>query len=594
MAFLNRLRGGDAPGPPAAPGAAVLTRTADFDEILTPKPGDWPTYHGRLDGNRFSRHAQITAANVPRLALQWSHSLRGFDNGVTPIVLDGIMYITGPNQVSALDARSGREIWRYSRPLTPGLEGDAARGVNRGVAVVGPRVFFVTDNAHLIGLNRVNGSLLWDVVMPENTRLPYGGTMAPLVVGNLVIAGVSGGDGGIRGFLAAYYVETGAQAWRFWTVPTRSDPAASTWVGPMNLEWAGGATWLTGTYDPQSETLYWPTGNPYPDTDGSLRGGDNLYTNCILALDVKTGKLRWYFQFTPHDLWDWDAQQPPLLVDAVFKGAPRQLLLQANRNGFFYVLDRATGKLLLAEPFVMSQTWASRIGADGRPVLLPSIVPDPAGTNVCPAIRGAANWPATSYSPATGLFYVVATENCGVYRSTQFGGGPEGRVAVDAGVAKPASASRWAPRRSRQPAAGVALRHRRRRLQPRRAGRRRHPGAAGDRDRHRPDRVGGAADRQLQQLHRHPGHRRRGGVLRPGERRVRRRRCSDRRPALVLRDAGELEGLVDDLRARRPPVRGGDLRRQRPGLRPARRHGAADHAVASRRRVRPTAASGRA
>ena len=439
LAFLNRLRGGDAPPAPAAAGATVLTRTADFDEILTPKPGDWPTYHGRLDGNRFSRHAQITAANVSRLALQWSHSLRGFDNGVTPIVLDGIMYITGPNQVSALDARSGREIWRYSRPLTPGLEGDAARGVNRGVAVVGPRVFFVTDNAHLIGLNRVNGSLLWDVVMPENTTLPYGGTMAPLVVGNLVIAGVSGGDGGIRGFLAAYHVETGAQAWRFWTVPTRSDPEASTWVGPMNLEWAGGATWLTGTYDPQSETLYWPTGNPYPDTDGSLRGGDNLYTNCILALDVKTGKLRWYFQFTPHDLWDWDAQQPPLLVDAAFQGAPRQLLLQANRNGFFYVLDCTTGKLLLAEPFVMSQTWASRIGADGRPVLLPSIVPDPAGTNVCPAIRGAANWPATSYSPATGFFYVVATENCGVYRSTQFGGGPQGRVAVDAGVATPAA-----------------------------------------------------------------------------------------------------------------------------------------------------------
>jgi alcohol dehydrogenase (cytochrome c) len=333
------------------------------------------------------------------------------------------MYITGPNQVSALDARSGREIWRFSRPRTPGQRGDAARGFNRGAAVLGSRVFFVTDNAHLLALSRVNGALLWEAVLPEKPDLRYGGTMAPLVVGDLVIAGVSGGDEGIRGFIAAYRAATGAQAWRFWTVPARSDPEAASWQGGVNLDEGGGSTWLPGAYDPDTGTLYWPTGNPYPDTDGSERKGDNLYTNSMLALDAKTGKLRWHYQFTPHDLWDWDAEEPPLLVDAMFQGRARKLLLQANRNGFFYVLDRTTGAVLLAKPFVKKLTWASGIGPDGRPQLAPGNTPTPEGVLTCPAIRGATNWMSTAFNPATRLFYVMAVENCFLYRSTMFGGG---------------------------------------------------------------------------------------------------------------------------------------------------------------------------
>ncbi len=423
IAYLTTLRG-PAGGPFAFTNASAdKSAPTDFDEILRPKPGDWPTYHGRLHGNRHSEHAQIAADNVAKLSLQWVHSLRGFDNEMTPLVLDGIMYITGPNQVSALDASSGREIWRFSRPRTPGLRGDAARGFNRGAAVLGPRVFLVTDNAHLVALSRVNGALLWEVVLPEKPGLPYGGTMAPLVVNDLVIAGVSGGDEGIRGFIAAYHVATGEQAWRFWTVPARGEPAAETWKGNVNLDEGGGATWLTGTYDPETDTLYWPTGNPYPDTDGSERKGDNLYTNTMLALEAKTGKLRWHYQFTPHDLWDWDAQEPPVLVDATFQGAPRKLLLQANRNGFFYVLDRTNGKLLLAKPFVEKLTWASGIGPDGRPQLLPGNTPDPKGVLTCPAIRGATNWMSTAFNPTTRLFYVMAVENCFLYRSTMFGGG---------------------------------------------------------------------------------------------------------------------------------------------------------------------------
>ena len=429
IAFLSRLDGGTSlsrrSGLSAKPDAATADAAgaADFAEILKPRPGDWPTYHGRLNGNRHSALAQITAANVRDLSLQWIHSVRGFDNEMTPLVLDGIMYITATNQVSAIDAATGREIWRFSRPKSTGLQGDAAIGFNRGAAVLGSRVFLVTDNAHLIAVSRINGALLWEVVLPENTRLPYGGTMAPLVVGDLVLAGVSGGDGGIRGFVAAYKAATGEQAWRFWTVPARGEPGSETWKGNADLEKGGGSTWLTGTYDAETDTVFWPTGNPYPDTDGSEREGDNLYTNSVVALDAKTGTLRWHYQFTPHDLWDWDAEEPLVLVDATFDGRPRKLLLQANRNGFFYVLDRTDGAVLLAKPFVQKLTWASGIGPDGRPQVLPGNTPDENGVTTCPAIRGATNWMSTSFSPATRLFYVMAVENCFLYRSTMFGGG---------------------------------------------------------------------------------------------------------------------------------------------------------------------------
>ncbi len=245
-------------------------------------------------------------------------------------------------------------------------------------------------------------------------RLNYGATSAPLVVNDLVVAGVSGGDEGIRGFLDAYHADTGKRAWRFWTIPAPGEPGSETWTGKA-IEHGCGATWLTGTWDPDSKLLFWPTGNPCPDYNGGERGGDNLYTSSVLALDPQQGTLKWHYQFTPHDLHDWDANQTPVLVDTTFNGQRRKLLLHANRNGFFYVLDRLTGKLLLAQPFVKQLTWASAIGSDGRPVLLPGNEPTVAGQETCPAVAGAANWPSSAFSPLTGLYYVFAEESCTVY-----------------------------------------------------------------------------------------------------------------------------------------------------------------------------------
>jgi alcohol dehydrogenase (cytochrome c) len=225
---------------------------------------------------------------------------------------------------------------------------------------------------------------------------------------------VSGGDEGVRGFVDAYRAATGARAWRFWTVPARGEPGSETWVGRA-IEHGCAATWLTGTYDPESKLLYWPTGNPCPDYNGDERRGDNLYSDAVVALDAETGKLKWHYQFTPHDLHDWDATETPMLVDAPFQGQPRKLLLQGNRNGFFYVLDRLTGKLLLAEPFVKNITWASGIGPDGRPRLLPGNEPTVEGQRICPAVAGATNWPSTAFSPVTRLFYLFADESCAIY-----------------------------------------------------------------------------------------------------------------------------------------------------------------------------------
>jgi alcohol dehydrogenase (cytochrome c) len=279
--------------------------------------------------------------------------------------------------------------------------------------VLGDRVFLQTDHAHVLALHRLTGQLLWDVEMADYRR-HYGATSAPLVVNNLVVAGVSGGDEGNRGFLDAYDAETGQRKWRFWTVPAPGEPGSETWVGKA---WEHGcaATWFTGTYDPEARMLYWPTGNPCPDYNGDERKGDNLYSNSVLALDPDTGRLKWHFQFTPHDLHDWDATEIPMLVDTTFGGRPQKLLLHADRNGFFYVLNRLTGELLLAEPFVKMLTWASAIGKDGRPRLLPDQEPTIQGTRVCPSVAGATNWPSMSFNPATGLFYLMAQESCSIF-----------------------------------------------------------------------------------------------------------------------------------------------------------------------------------
>ena len=326
----------------------------------------------------------------------------------------------------ALDGRSGRQIWCYSRARNSAatIAGDAAKGANRGAALLGDRVFFATDDAHLICLNRLTGGLMWDVDVKEGPGA-MGSTGAPLVVGDLVITGIAGGDAPLRGYVTAYKAATGQQVWRVFTVPKRGEPGSETWTKAGTADAiaiGGGATWTSGSYDTETGVLYWPTGNPYPDTDGDERAGDNLYTDCVLALDAKTGKLRWHYQFTPHDLHDWDATEPFLLVDTAFQGRQRKLLLHADRNGFFYVLDRLTGELLLGKPFVRKLTWASGIGPDGRPQLLEGNQPTRKGTKTCPAVRGATNWYSTAFNPATRLFYVMAVEDCSIYQQTKAGG----------------------------------------------------------------------------------------------------------------------------------------------------------------------------
>jgi alcohol dehydrogenase (cytochrome c) len=395
-------------------GNILLLRKSGSRFRVVTSDTDWPSYDGSNTGNRYTSLTQIAPSSVDRLAPKWIYNIPTATRlQVTPVVVGGIMYVTNANECYALDAGNGREIWRYQRPRTKGLIGNAAGGINRGVAVAGDRLFMVTDHAHLIALNRFTGELLWDTEMAD-WRLNYNATAAPLIVGDLVISGTAGGEQGVRGFLAAYHQETGKETWRFWTVPRPGEPGSETWVG-SGIEQPGGVTWMTGVHDPQLGLVYWTTGNPSPDYNGDDRLGDNLYASSVVALDATTGTLKWHFQFTPHNVWDWDAQQPTVLIDTTWEGQPRKLIVQASRNGFFYVLDRTNGKFLLGQPFVKQLTWANGLRSDGRPELVPGQVPSPEGTRICPSAHGAANWYSTSYSPQTGLYYVQTLENCNVF-----------------------------------------------------------------------------------------------------------------------------------------------------------------------------------
>lgn len=376
---------------------------------------DWPSMHGQFSGNRYAALTQINASNVDKMAVKWVFALPNAARlQGTPQVHEGVMYVTNTNTVIALDAGSGARLWEYSKPPTQGLIGNArSPGNNRSVSVAGDKVFMQTDHAHLIALNRHNGQVLWDTEMADYKK-NYNATGSLLAIENLVVAGTAGGEEGVRGFLAAYDQTTGKEVWKFWTIPARGDRGSETWDG-VDIDHGGGPTWLTGSYDPDTKTVFWPTGNAGPDFNGDNRKGDNLYTCSILAIDLKTGKLKWHFQPTPHDEWDWDAVAPLVLTDAIWKGQPRKLLLQANRNGFLYVLDRTDGKMLIAEPMVKKLTWAKGIAPDGRPIMNPNQVPTTEGNLICPAVEGAANFYSTSYNPATRLFYVNTLERCAVY-----------------------------------------------------------------------------------------------------------------------------------------------------------------------------------
>lgn len=391
----------------------LLRKSGDRYRVVTSQT-DWSSYHGRSDGNRYSALERINRANVARLAQKWSFTLPGGSRlQTTPIVVDGVMYVTSANECYALDAGTGAVIWHYQQPRTKGLLGVAAGGVNRGAAVAGSRLFMVTDHAHLLALDRMTGVLEWDVEMADY-RQNYDATGAPLTVGSLVITGVGGGDNGSRGFVIAVDQATGKEAWRFWTVPKPGEPGSETWKGNA-IDHPGGATWMTGSYDATLDTLYWAVGNPGPDMIGDDRLGDNLYTDSVVALDPRTGRLKWHFQFTPHDTWDYDAEQPLTLVDATWNGQPRKLLLQANRNGFFYVLDRTNGTFLLGAKYAKEVTWATGLTAEGRPILAPNQEPTVEGRRVCPALEGASNWYSAAYDPTTSLFYVQTNDRCGVF-----------------------------------------------------------------------------------------------------------------------------------------------------------------------------------
>ena len=402
------------------------------DLLIQPPAANWPSYNGDYTGRRYSSLTEITSENLPQLRAAWvfhAPNSNWLEN--TPVVVNGMMFVTAANDAFALDAGTGRVVWRHSRPNSEGLIDDASRHVTRGVAVWRDRVYMETDNAHLLCLDARSGNQIWDVAYADWNK-NYGATSAPLVVKDKVLVGTSGGDDGVRGFVAAFDALSGKLAWRFWTIPAPSEFGSESWPGQMYLR-GGGTTWMPGTYDPELNLIFWGTSNPAPDFNDDVRPGDNLYTDCLLALDPDTGKLKWYFQFTPHDLFDYDAVETPILVDASYKGEPRKLVIQANRNGYLYVLDRTNGRFLSATPFVEKLNWAKGIDERGRPIRT-NVRPAPAGTRVCPGYAGATNWYSPSYSESLHTMFFLALEECETYFSEPTQPFREGKEYYSTGV----------------------------------------------------------------------------------------------------------------------------------------------------------------
>ena len=378
---------------------------------------NWTMYSGSYSSHRFSPLQQLTASNVSKLKPAWVYQPPGVGTvETTPLVINNVMYATwGPTGVAALDVRSGKTLWEWTRPIPASVLNLGFPRVNRGVAFMDNTVYVGTLDGFLVALDAKSGAEKWTVHVGENP-LGHSVTAAPLAVDGKIIVGISGGEAGIRGFLDAYDARTGKQLWRFWTVPSPGEPGSDSWPGDSWVH-GGGATWLTGSYDPELKLLYWGTGNPGPDWNGDSRVGDNLYTSSLVAIDADTGKAKWHFQFTPHDVHDWDANQIPVLLDAEFAGRARKLVVMANRNAFFYVLDRTSGEYLLGAQYA-KQTWAKGLDEKGRPILIPGMDPSEKGTLVYPSLQGATNWASPSYSPSTGLLYVPVREMGSIYFKT--------------------------------------------------------------------------------------------------------------------------------------------------------------------------------
>jgi len=375
------------------------------------EPRNWLTYGGDYTSRRYSLLDKVTPANVTQLESKWVLQNQVFGAWQsTPLVVDGIMYVTQrPNDVLALDAKTGRVFWVYR--YTPSPDARVCCGSNnRGVAILGDTLFMGTLDAHLVAIDAKNGRQLWNTTLAD-VKLAYSITLAPLVVKDKVIVGVGGGEFGIRGFIAAFDAKTGKEAWRFYTIPGPGEKGHESWQGDAWKN-GGGSIWVTGSYDPELNLTYWGVGNPGPDWNPDQRPGDNLYTDSVVALDADTGALKWHFQFTPNDAYDYDSVQVPVLVDMNWRGPAAKLMLWANRNGFFYVLDRVTGRFLSGTPFV-KVNWASHLDERGRPVQ----TPQPPGSPTWPGNQGGTNWYPPSYSPRTELFYFSVWENyASIYR----------------------------------------------------------------------------------------------------------------------------------------------------------------------------------
>ena len=385
---------------------AGLDAQVSFNRILraVEEPQNWLTYSGTTMSQRYSLLNEVTPANVKGLELKWVYQVQSLEKfEATPLVVDGVMYtVSAPNDVIALDAATGRVFWTYSYTPSP-LARLCCGRVNRGLAILGNTVFMGTIDGHLIALDAKSGGLVWNIAVGgARPETGYGFTMAPLVIKDKVIVGSIGGEFGVRGFLAAIDGKTGKELWRFDSIPNPGEKGSETWAGD-SWKQGGGPFWVTGSYDPDLNLTYWGIGNPGPDWNGDKRAGDNLYTESVVALDADTGAMKWHFQFTPHDEFDYDAVQVPVLADMQFQGRPRKVMMWANRSGFMYVLDRTTGEFLLGKPFVKTN-WNSGLDAKGRPIDMKS--PTPEGTLIYPGNQGATNWFSPSYSPRTGLFYI--------------------------------------------------------------------------------------------------------------------------------------------------------------------------------------------
>jgi alcohol dehydrogenase (cytochrome c) len=415
VAFVRSLSEGSVAQSPSPLQAKLANITpVQYEDIKNSQPGhdQWLTYSGTYDGQRFSPDNSITKTNVAHLRMVWMRQYSAaMPLETSPLIVDGFMFVTlPPNCVEALDAKTGALLWSYNRNLPSGLTTWYGL-VNRGLAVLGKTLFLGTLDAHLVALDMRTGTVLWDSEIADY-RQGYNITSAPLALKGLVITGVAGGEVGAPGFISARDATTGKEIWRFDTIPKPGQPGSETWANGSQT--GGGPTWLTGSFDPDLNLVYWPVGNPSPNYDGEGRQGDNLYTDSVVALDADHGTLRWYFQFTPHDQYDWDATEILVAFDRTVQGKRERFLGQANRNAFYYLLDRETGKFITARPFA-KETWAKEIDPRGRPVMNPSVSPKPEGTTVFPSVAGGTNWMSPTYSPTTGLFYVPVTEAGGIF-----------------------------------------------------------------------------------------------------------------------------------------------------------------------------------